>query len=144
MSDSFIQVNQPVTVGVKLKSFVVPDGIGNDVQIEAIAPVDPVTGDPIVANLAAPADFGPAAPEVTVSSLVASLVAPASDRISIALQNTGNENVRIGPPSVAVNSGLRLLPNGVITLFAPFIVQGPIYAIAEEGTSTVSCLEVFQ
>lgn len=77
-------------------------------------------------------DSGSASVTVSASAVLAS----DSTRRSVVLTNLGTDSVWVGDSGVAVDTGVRILPGGALTIdHSP---TAAIYAIASSGTQTVA------
>lgn len=72
----------------------------------------------------------------SVTTSVGSILASASDRRSVTLQNLGTDYVYIGATGIVANKGIRLAPGQ--TLVIDKSPNAQVYAVAASGTQTVS------
>jgi len=93
------------------------------------------TAQPITDNTTATLNNGA---EVAVNAVAAVVLAANAARKSAVIQNTGTANIRVGAIGVTNVTGLRLIPNGVLTLAPPFDPVNAIYAIREGGVDSIA------
>lgn len=151
MAEDYIQVNIPASLGRKLKAWSSVDGGGNLVDSEAVTLTDSAGNEVLPATEATSEQIALSlTPEgnvqlgnETLVSNVAVLILPANPlRRGIVLQNNGSANVRVGPPGVDVTTGIRLLPDAILTASPPFLPIDAFWAIAEAGDSVLFATEV--
>ena len=153
--NSNIAVQAATNPSKKLATYEFVDGGGDVVESEAVTLTDG-TGLELVGQMASIGSVpvviasdqspvpitSPAATfhngaETAVSN-VPVLVLPANPtRAWAILQNTGSANVRIGVAGVGPTTGLRLVPNGVVTIDQLNMYQGDLFAIREGPTDSI-------
>lgn len=74
----------------------------------------------------------------SVTTTAASLIASASTRRSVTIQNLGNDYVYLGATGITANNGIRLSPGQTVVIDKSPNAQ--IFAIAASGTQSVSYL----
>lgn len=81
--------------------------------------------------------------ETSVSSSAVSVLSSNANRKAAIIQNVGSANVRVGITGVTATTGVRLKPDGRLTLGQPNVFTGAVFAIREGSTdSTVLAQEV--
>ena len=136
MAESYVQVNRPVSLGVRLKTWTSTEGT-DVVHSEAVTLTDSA-GDEVI--LYPDATLG-TDPDIMVTGVAAQVLAANPARVQAVIQNTGPVNVRIGGIGVTANNGIRLVPNGSATFQMPFCYTGAVYAVSEGANSAVSITE---
>lgn len=158
-TNAFINVNKATTPAAKVATYEYLDGGGNAVQSEAVTLTDSngnellgqqpmVESVPVVIasdQSPVPVTSVPATLELghetAVLGVAVEVLAANPDRQWCLIQNTGTNNIRVGPAGVGLTTGLRLLPNGTMTINQLNPYQGALYAIAETGASIALAME---
>ena len=106
-------------------------GAATEVTLQQIATSVAVEGAVLLGN------------EFAVTNAGAVEILPANpNRRGIIIQNNGTANVRVGPVGVTATSGVRLIPNAIMTASPPFLPINAYFAIAEVGPTVVFATEI--
>lgn len=76
--------------------------------------------------------------ETVVGATAVRLLKGNQDRRTALVQNTGNANIRVGPPGVTATTGLRLVPNAIEIFDVPDVYLGEVWAIREGTADSVA------
>ena len=136
VADSSPDAGNPVKIGSRVQSGALTDsGIANNDRADAISDEFRriiVTNSPNIAIQHSQVDVGTTAVQLDAT--------PLNGRQRIIIQNTGNKSIYVGSSGVLASDGLRILPNGTLTLELGDDVG--IFAVSEMGTLDIRVLEL--
>lgn len=76
--------------------------------------------------------------ETAVAAAAVEILAANASRKSALIQNTGAANIRVGVTGVAITTGIRLTPGGMIIFDMPYCPTQAIFAIREGAISSTA------
>lgn len=144
--NSFVQVNNPTTLGKKLATYEFLDG-ADCVESEAVTLTDSAGNEilgpkskaesiPVVVALQ-PSTLQ-SGHEMPVTAVAVIVLSANATRETGLVQNTGNANIRVGAAGVTATTGFRLVPNQTIIYGQPNVNLDDIWAIREGVTDSVA------